>query len=79
MARRLTSDDTVQLARFIRRTPLLDLELRRHWLSILPYLTPADRVRLREILQAGSALDTPTPPPKPPPESVSTRITLPEP
>ena len=38
------------LAQMIRRSPLLDASARRHWLAVLPHLTPDDQERLREIL-----------------------------
>ena len=35
----------------IRRSRVLDPVLKRQWLRLLPHLAPADRVRLREILE----------------------------
>jgi hypothetical protein len=45
-----------ELARLVRGTHVLEPALKRHWLSVLPYLTEADRVRLRQILEAGSSI-----------------------
>jgi hypothetical protein len=47
---RIASDG--DLARLIRTSHLLDPVARRHWLSVLPYLTARDRARLGAILEA---------------------------
>ncbi|HVC35448.1 MAG TPA: hypothetical protein VNL16_18205 [Chloroflexota bacterium] len=49
--RSIAGDGTRQLARLVRQSRLLDPALKRHWLSVLRYLTPADRTRLEEILR----------------------------
>ena len=41
-----------ELTRLIRRSRLLDPIAKRHWLELLPYLTPSDRARLEDILNA---------------------------
>jgi hypothetical protein len=38
------------LAATIRRSPLLDPALKRHWLRVLPHLAPRERERLGAIL-----------------------------
>ncbi len=43
---------TGDLTRLVRQTRLLDPIAKRHWLKLLPYLTPTDRARLEEILRA---------------------------
>jgi len=43
--------DDRALIRLIRRSPILDAPARRHWLAVLPHLTPDDRERLQEILE----------------------------
>lgn len=43
------------LAQLVRRSPLLDAAARRHWLAVLPHLTPEDRERLRAILAGAAA------------------------
>jgi hypothetical protein len=40
------------LARLVRRSWMLDPLMKRHWLRVLPHLTPFDRARLREILSS---------------------------
>jgi len=40
------------LSALIRGSPLLDPAMKRHWLRILPLLSPRDVERLRETLQA---------------------------
>jgi hypothetical protein len=42
--------------RLIHASGLLDPIAKRHWLRVLPWLTPADRLRLRQILSADSTL-----------------------
>ena len=42
--------DQRELGRLIRRSQVLDASLKRHWLGVLPYLTPSDRKRLADIL-----------------------------
>lgn len=43
------------LARLLRRSRVLDTAARRHWLAVLPHLTPEDRERLRAILLEAEA------------------------
>lgn len=40
------------LARLVRRSRVLDPVAKRQWLAVLPFLTPADRARLNEVLSA---------------------------
>jgi hypothetical protein len=40
-----------ELARLIRRSPVLDAALKRHWLRVLPHLSPRDRRRLEAVLR----------------------------
>ena len=53
------ADPEKELARLIRRSRVLDAGLKRHWLSVLPHLTAADRARLASILRAERADATP--------------------
>jgi hypothetical protein len=39
-----------ELARLIRRSRALGAVQKRHWLRVLPHLSPLDRLRLRAIL-----------------------------
>src|SRR5581483_2429538 len=48
----LTAREQRELARLIRRSPLLDPTSRRRWLEVLPHLKPVDGARLRQILAA---------------------------
>jgi hypothetical protein len=58
------------LTRLIRQSPALDATARRHWLAVLPHLTPEDRERLRDILTADAdAADMPIPDAQPAPSS----------
>lgn len=51
MARaRRDPDPDPGLTRLLRKTRALDPAARRHWLAVLPHLTPEDRERLRQIL-----------------------------
>jgi hypothetical protein len=43
---------TSDLAKLVRKSRLLDPVARRQWLSVLPHLTPRDRIRLKAILRA---------------------------
>jgi hypothetical protein len=48
--------DGTEDRRLIHASRLLDPIAKRHWLRVLPWLTPADRRRLRQILSADSIL-----------------------
>jgi hypothetical protein len=43
-----------ELAQLVRGSSVLDPALKKHWLRILPYLSDADRSRLRGILELGA-------------------------
>ncbi len=47
--------DVKTVARAIRASHLLDAGLKRHWLTLLPYLTAQDRRDLWTILAQGEA------------------------
>lgn len=45
-----TAPDTRTIARAIRTSSVLDEALKKHWLAVLPHLTPEDRRQLWTIL-----------------------------
>jgi len=49
--------DQRELRRLLSGSRLIEPAAKRHWLRVLPVLTPADRDRLAQILLAEAGLD----------------------
>jgi hypothetical protein len=55
MADSSETPDAARLRDAVERHPLLDALVRRHWIELIPYLSPAERRELWTILQSSAA------------------------
>jgi hypothetical protein len=53
-----TDFDEADLISLLQDSALLEPALKRHWLGLLPYLTPADRARLAQLLGGSASKDS---------------------